>query len=140
MPPIEIEIAAPPEAVWAVLADAHRYADWVVGAKEVRDADETWPSPGSKLHHTTGVGPLTLDDETSVIEADAPRRLVLCAKLRPVGEFGVTLTLLPRAGGTQVTMEEEPVAGLVRVVPGTGLAADGRNVFSLRRLKELAEV
>lgn len=139
MPPVTIEMAVPPETVWAVLADPHVYADWVVGANEVRDADETWPQPGSKLHHSTGVGPLTLDDETTVVEAEAPRLLVLRAKLRPVGEFGVTVHLEPCAGGTKVTIEEEAVGGPVSAVPGAGLAADGRNVFSLRRLKDLAE-
>lgn len=79
MPRSEIEIAAPPESVWAVLADAQRYWDWVVGAKEVRDADESWPSPGAKLHHSSGVGPLTVEDETRVLESEQPRRLVLHA-------------------------------------------------------------
>lgn len=59
--------------------------------------------------------------------------------LRPFGELGVTLELHTAPGGTRVTMDEEPVAGPIEHVPGAGLALDGRNVLSLRKLKNLAE-
>ena len=36
----EIEIDAPPERVWEVLANPESFDDWVVGAKDVRDADD----------------------------------------------------------------------------------------------------
>ena len=78
----QIEIAAPPERVWAVLADPQCFDDWVVGAQDVRDADASWPAVGSKLHHSTGVGPLTVDDETAVEVAEPPTRLVLLARAR----------------------------------------------------------
>ena len=58
----EIEIDAPPEGVWEVLANPESFDDWVVGAKDVRDADDAWPAVGSRLHHSSGVGPLTIDD------------------------------------------------------------------------------
>ena len=35
---VEIEIAAPPEAVWAVLTDTERYAEWNPTQVEVRGA------------------------------------------------------------------------------------------------------
>jgi uncharacterized protein YndB with AHSA1/START domain len=139
MPPVDIEVAAPPESVWGVLANPQLYSEWVVGAQEVRDADETWPQVGAKLHHSTGVGPLSVDDETEVLEADEPRRLVLLAKLKALGQFRVTIQVEPSGEGARVTIEEGPVGGLAAAVPGAGLAADGRNVFSLRRLKALAE-
>jgi hypothetical protein len=29
-----------------------------MGAADVRAADEEWPAPGSRIHHSTGVGKL----------------------------------------------------------------------------------
>lgn len=135
----EIDIDAAPERVWEVLAQPALYDDWVFGAQAIRDADESWPAPGAKLHHRTGVGPLAVDDETRVVEADPPRRLVLEAKVRPLGSFPITLDLESRAeGGTLVRMTEEATGPLGRV-PGNETAIGVRNTLSLRRLKELAE-
>jgi uncharacterized protein YndB with AHSA1/START domain len=135
----EIEIDAPPERVWEVLASPECFADWVVGAKDVRDADDTWPAVGSKLHHSTGVGPLTIDDETRVEAAEPATRLVLLADVGAAGSFRVTLELRPTPTGTKLWMHEEPVAGLAGHVPGTDSAIHARNTISLERLKELAE-
>jgi carbon monoxide dehydrogenase subunit G len=135
----EIEIQAPPDRVWAVLADPERYGDWVVGAQNVRDADANWPAVGSKLHHSTGVGPLRVDDETSVEASERPKRLVLLAKVGVVGAFRVALDLRATPAGTTVRMNEEPVAGLADHVPGTDSAIRTRNEFSLARLKALSE-
>jgi uncharacterized protein YndB with AHSA1/START domain len=135
----EIEIDAPPERVWEVLASPECFDDWVVGAKDVRDADDTWPAVGSKLHHASGVGPLTIDDETRVEASEPPHRLVLLAKLGPAGAFRVTLELRPTPAGTKLWMSEEPVAGLADHVPGTDSAIHVRNDISLERLKGLSE-
>lgn len=135
----EIEIAAPPERVWQVLANPENFDDWVVGAKDVRDADESWPAVGSKLHHSTGIGPLTIDDETQVEISESPTRLVLLAKVGAAGQFRVTLELRPTPAGTQLWMHEEPVEGFADHVPGTDSAIHVRNGISLERLKELAE-
>ena len=61
----------PPEAVWGALADPGGYGYWVVGSKEIRDADPGWPAPGSRFHHTIGFGPFALDDHTQALEARA---------------------------------------------------------------------
>lgn len=135
----EIRIAVPRERVWAVLADAERYAEWVVGAQEVHDADDAYPAEGSALRHRSGVGPLALDDETRVLEQRPPEHLVLRAKLRPLGEVEVRFTLHEEEGGTRLEMEEEAVAGALSVVPGSDLALAARNTLTLQRLKSLAE-
>ena len=57
-----------------------RYGDWVVGSKRIRAADASWPAPGSRFHHTVGVGPLSLDDHTESLEADAAMRCCACAR------------------------------------------------------------
>jgi uncharacterized protein YndB with AHSA1/START domain len=129
-----------PEAVWAALADAGGYGYWVVGSKTIRDADPDWPAPGSKFHHTVGLGPFTVSDHTVVVEAERPRRLRIRAKVRPFGTASVTLTLRERDAGTFVEMIENP-DGLTSVLvlnPLVHLFTFGRNAESLMRLEELA--
>lgn len=133
-------IPALPERVWAVLADPHCYPRWVVGADSVRTADPAWPAAGSRFDHRVGWGPLKVHDYTQVLAVDAPRRLVLRAKARPLGTARVDLTLAPREGGTFVTMVEEAGDRLTALVFNrlTDPLVHGRNEESLRRLEELA--
>ncbi|RKQ88165.1 polyketide cyclase/dehydrase/lipid transport protein [Solirubrobacter pauli] len=130
----------PPTAVWSVLADPPAYGYWVVGSKYIRDADDAFPAVGTKLHHTIGVGPLTLSDHTEVLEAEPPRRLKLRAKGRPLGTASVELQLETRDGGTQVTIIEDPdqVWTPLKYNPLLQLATRVRNAESLARLEELA--
>ena len=136
-----ILVHAPPERVFAVLADAGRYAGWVVGADDVRDADDEWPAPGAELHHSQGVRPLVLKDETRVVESEPPRRLVLHAEIEPLGTLLIELALEDEAGDTRLTMTETPHSGAVRLARnplGDRLLA-WRNGAALRRLKAIAE-
>jgi uncharacterized protein YndB with AHSA1/START domain len=137
----EIAIDASPETVFDVLANPSSYAYWVVGAKKIRGADEGFPKAGTRLHHTVGVGPLTLRDHTTVIEEQRPRRLVLEANLKSLGSALITLDLSPDGGGTRVVMTERPSRGLpARLGMRVGnVVLRGRNFLSLERLKELAE-
>ncbi|HEY6962855.1 MAG TPA: SRPBCC family protein [Gaiellaceae bacterium] len=137
----EIVIRADRSRVWDVLADADTYAEWVVGADRVRDADTAWPEPGSRLHHSVGVGPLTIDDSTEVVAAEPPSRLELLAHLGPLGSFAVELRLEDVGDGTtRVTMFEEPVEGISRAAGPVGDAFGRvRNKLSLARLKALSE-
>jgi uncharacterized protein YndB with AHSA1/START domain len=130
----------PPEAVWEALADAGGYAYWVVGSSEIRDADEHWPQPGSRFHHTVGAGPLKLDDRTESLEAHPPRMLRLRAKARPLGTAQVKLELTPQDGGTRVRMTENPdgLSAWLSLNPLTQVLVKGRNAESLMRLEELA--
>jgi uncharacterized protein YndB with AHSA1/START domain len=129
-----------PEVVWDVLADPAAYAEWVVGSKEIRDADPAWPAPGSRFHHSVGVGPLTVSDHTESLEAEAPRRLRMHARARPLGSAHVTMELEPEVAGTLVRMTENP-GGLLFVLalnPLFQLATKARNAESLSRLERLA--
>jgi uncharacterized protein YndB with AHSA1/START domain len=137
----DVVIDASREQVFAVLADGPRYHEWVMGAADVRDADDAWPAPGSRIHHSTGVGPLTIDDSTEVVVCEQPRRLVLLAHLGPLGTFRVEFTLEALAGGsTRVRMTEAPVEGVSKLAGPVGDAVGRlRNRLSLARLKEIAE-
>jgi uncharacterized protein YndB with AHSA1/START domain len=130
-----------PEAVWAVLMNGWRFADWVVGAKRIRAVDDGFPAPGTKLHHRFGVGPLVIDDTTVVEEIEEPRRLVLRARARPAGVARVELELEPTAdGGTEIRMREDPTSGPAKVLDNPLLRrlVDARNLEALRRLTTLA--
>lgn len=136
-----LETSASAEEVWAVLADPSAYEDWVVGASDIRDADPSWPAPGSTFHHTQGVPHVGLKDSSSVIESEAPRRLVLEVRARPLLINIVELTLEPApGGGTAVRMFERPKSGpLARVWnPLLDRMQHARNAEGLRRLTKLA--
>lgn len=136
----EIEVAAPPEAVWAVLADPYAYRAWVGGAKRIRGADDGFPAEGTRLYHTIGLGPLRLSDSTRVLEADEPRLLRLEARMGPLGTALVELRLERHAEGTLVRMYETAGRGVNRILqPAGDLLLRGRNAWSLEQLKELVE-
>ena len=75
-----------------------------------------------------------------VLVVEAPHRLDLKAKARPLGTAIVSLRLQRRGGGTLVTMIEDAGDPLTRLVfnPLTHLLVRGRNAESLRPLGELA--
>jgi uncharacterized protein YndB with AHSA1/START domain len=136
-----ILVSAPPEAVFAMLGDAYRYAEWVVGTREIRGVAGDWPSPGSRFFHSVGAGPFTLNDQTEVIESDPPRRLVLEARVRPLLTASVTLTVTPSAEGSEVVMEEHPTgpAPMRTIAPLLDPFTSRRNMTALQRLKDLVE-
>jgi uncharacterized protein YndB with AHSA1/START domain len=133
-------IPAPPERVFAVLADPASYADWVVGSDVIRDADAGWPAVGTRFHHRVGWGPLKVNDHTEVIACDPPHRLELHAKARPLGTASVVMELEPQDGGTLVTMTEDAGDRFTALIffGLTHLLVRGRNVESLRRLEALS--
>jgi uncharacterized protein YndB with AHSA1/START domain len=135
-------IAAPPEQVFAILADGWTYADWVVGTTHIRDVDREFPAPGSRIHHKVGPWPVSLRDETTVLRSEPPHRLVLRPKLRPFGELTASITLTPDGDGrTKVTMHEDTAAGPLHWLrtKANDLLMHGRNRETLRRLADMAE-
>jgi uncharacterized protein YndB with AHSA1/START domain len=130
----------PPAVVWDTLADASSYAFWVVGSKRIRDADHDWPAPGTRFHHTLGVGPLALNDHTESLAAERPRLLDMRAKARPFGTARVTLEMTPCDDGTIVRMTENPdgFSTPLRLNPVLQLLTRLRNLESLARLERLA--
>ena len=130
-----------PEAVFDVLSDGWSYATWVVGAARIRRVDEGFPAPGSKVHHSIGLWPVLLSDDTEVEEFDPPRKAQLLARAWPGGEARVILTCEPVEQGTKVTMRERVVNGPASLIPGIVQDAmlRARNLESLTRLGFLAE-
>jgi len=135
------EMACSPEAVFEVLGDGWLFPSWVVGASRMRDVDAAWPAEGSALHHSFGVWPAVLDDETIVLEYDFPRRMVIRPKGWPIGEAVVALDVKPRGTGCVVRIQEEAVKGPGSLIPNFLLdpVLHIRNIETLRRLSYLAE-
>lgn len=134
-------VKASPEKVWDVLRDGWLYPLWVVGASRMRDVDDTWPAPGSRLHHSVGVWPALLDDTTEVLEEHPVSHLKLKARGWPAGVAEVNIHLERIAEGTRVVIEEDMAEGPGALVPSflrqPPLA--WRNVETLRRLGFIAE-
>ena len=138
---VERSMAAPQEAVFAVLADGWSYSDWVVGTAHIRSVDGGWPQPGAILHHKVGPWPLSLHDRTVAVRCEPPELLVLSPHLWPLGQATVTLRL--RAEGpdrTLVTLDEDFERGPMQWLRNkvNDVALHYRNRESLRRLEDLA--
>lgn len=137
-----VTVEAPPETVFSVLSDPASYAAFVVGTKTIRRFDPRFPEPGTEFHHTLSVGPVPLIWDLSRVEEVAEgRRLVLRAQMRPFAVNRVAFSLRPVDGGTEVEVEEYPVAGPAAVLwnPAFEALLGLRNAEMLRRLRELAQ-
>jgi hypothetical protein len=133
-------MACTPEELFAVLADPWVYPTWVVGASRLRAADSTYPTAGARLHHSIGVWPLVLNDETRVELWEPPSRVILEAKTRPFGTERVVIEAQRRGSGCIVRMEEHPASGIVTRIPDAIANAllRVRNAETLRRLEWVA--
>ncbi|WP_448002525.1 SRPBCC family protein [Agromyces bauzanensis] len=134
-------MACSPGAVFEVLADGWLYPSWVVGASRMRDVDAAWPAEGSELHHSVGVWPVLIDDDTVSVEWAPPHRAVMRAKGWPIGEARVTIEVRSHGDGCLVRMSEEAVEGPADLIPR--FLIDPllylRNRETLHRLAYLAE-
>jgi uncharacterized protein YndB with AHSA1/START domain len=130
-----------PDRVWDVLADGWLYPVWVVGATRMRDVDRSWPAAGAKLHHSAGVWPLVIDDNSEVLESEPGHFLRLRARGWPLGEAEVAITLTASGSNTLVEIKEKAVSGPGALVPEPveNVLIGFRNNETLRRLAFVAE-
>ena len=107
----------------------------------MREVEDAWPAAGSKLHHSVGIWPLMIDDNTEVVESVPGESLTLRARSWPVGEAHVQLRLTPHDADTEVRIEERAVSGPGAFMPPPleGLTLKWRNTETLRRLAFVAE-
>ena len=111
------DIAAAPEAVWAILADPGSWPEWDSGVAQVEGRAEK----GSKLKLTTEADPGKAWP-LKVAEVDPPRRMVFTGGM-PLGLFKGerAYVLEPGGAGTRFRMREQftgPLAPLIgRSIP-----------------------
>ncbi|SEQ56547.1 SRPBCC family protein [Lentzea albida] len=142
MAEVALNVEAPVDAVWAVLADGWSYAGWVVGASHIRDVDEGWPEPGTRIHHSVGPWPLVISDTTEVVRCEPRELLELDARLWPVGAARITFTLHALGESrTEVRMAERVVRGPSTLMPKVvqDVLLTPRNKETLQRLDDLAK-
>ncbi|MEU0274379.1 SRPBCC family protein [Streptomyces sp. NPDC006307] len=130
-----------PEAVWAVLADGARYADWVVGTDSSRQKDDNWPKVGSEIAYTVRLGPYTAEGDTVVRICDPPRTLELEARSGALGTARIAIELRPWGDETLVVLDEHPLRGPGGLLHNTVLDAllQLRHRAMLGRLADLVE-
>ena len=127
--------------MWDVIADGWTYSQWVVGNSRMRAVDPAWPNPGSTIHHSLGVWPAVLNDETTAVACVPLQEIVLIAKARPFGAAQVTLRLTAIADGCRIEMSEVPLSRPLKWLPRWAAlaAAWPRNQECTWRLASLAE-
>jgi uncharacterized protein YndB with AHSA1/START domain len=106
------------------------------------DVEGHWPERGSLFHHTVGMGPVNLKDNTKVLDVEPTRRIVLEARARPLGRARIEITLSRVGAGTTVSLDEEAVSPTVARALNPVLAplVRARNGKTLHRLAAMAEV
>jgi carbon monoxide dehydrogenase subunit G len=134
-------IERPPAAVWAVLCDGERYAEWVVGTQRIRSADGDWPAVGSTIHFDFGIGPITFSDRVVVRVCEPPRRLELEAHAGALGTARIAIEVMAWGADTLVVVDEHPLRGIggaLHSVPNDVLI-HLRNRRMLRNLSRIVE-
>ena len=99
------------------MADGWLFPAWVVGASRMRAVDADWPAIGARLHHSFGVWPAVINDDTEVLTNAAPHHLVLRARGWPLGEATVDLRIDARGQGAMLTIAEDATKGPGRLIP-----------------------
>ncbi|WOI61210.1 SRPBCC family protein [Streptomyces fradiae] len=134
-------VQSPPSAVWDVLSDPDRYAEWVVGTEETTPLFGTWPEVGATLRYTVALGPYRFEGSTVVRRLEPPNRLELEARSGPAGTARIAVEIVPWGEDTLVIVDEHPLRG-----PGARLhnavveaALQLRHRRMLRRLAEVVE-
>lgn len=131
------EIAAPPEEVFAFLADPANLPSWQTG---IVSAERTSPDPigvGSTARIVRELGGQRLAVDLTITAYDAGRRLVLESAVSGIG-VEATLDLAPRDGATDLRFGMTIRAQNVFMAPIEGMVADGAHrdlEDSLRRLR-----
>src|SRR3954470_23100014 len=110
-------VDASPDRVWAVLEDGWLYPSWVVGASRMRAVGEVWPASGQRLHHSAGLWPMVVNDQTVSLESEPPRRLKMQAKGWPAGEATIELVIEPDGDRSLVRMREDVTRGPSLLIP-----------------------
>ncbi|MET7860084.1 SRPBCC family protein [Streptomyces sp. NPDC005318] len=104
-------IQRPPTAVWGVLENGSRYADWVVGTSDSRPVDDSWPELDSQIEYTVRLGPWTVGGRTIVRRVEPPHLLELEVDSGPLGTARIAIEIRPWGEDSLVIIDEHPLRG-----------------------------
>ena len=112
----------------------------LVGNSRMRAVDPSWPSPGGTIHHSIGVWPALLNDETVAVACEPLQELVLIAKGRPSGLLANHAAAQCIVNGCRIEMSEVPVSRPLKWLPrwaaGRSMASKSRCTWRLAALAE----
>jgi uncharacterized protein YndB with AHSA1/START domain len=130
-----------PSAVWDVLSDGTRYAEWVVGTARSEPVRGQWPQTGSAIRFEIRIGPVRLVNETVVRRYEEGRLLELEAKAGPLGTARISIEVRSWGEKTLVIVDEHPLQGAGGRLHNAGFEAliQLRHRPMLARLARLCE-
>ncbi len=134
-------IQVSPDAVWTVLADGERYAEWVVGTSRSSPLDGQWPRTGAVIRYEVRLGPLHLVNETVVRHCEEGVCLELEAHAGVLGTARIAIELRPWGEHCLVIVDEHPLQGAGGRLHNMGFEAliQLRHRAMLARLARLCE-
>jgi uncharacterized protein YndB with AHSA1/START domain len=134
-------IKVSPSAVWAVLADGHQYAEWVVGTSQSEPVRGQWPHRDAAIRFQVPLGPLKLVNETVVRRCEEGVDLELEAHAGPLGTARIAIELRPWGEHCLVIVDEHPLQGAGGRLHNVGFEAliQMRHRTMLARLARLCE-
>jgi uncharacterized protein YndB with AHSA1/START domain len=98
-------IAAPPDRVWAAIADISSHVRWMEDAVAIRFTSPSHAGKGATFDCDTRIGPLRLTDRMEVAEWDPPRVMGIRHVGVVTGSGRFHLEAVP--GGTRFVWEED---------------------------------
>ena len=134
-------IRVSPSAVWDVLADGHRYAEWVVGTSRSEPVRGQWPHKDAAIRFQVRLGPLRLANETVVRHCEEGAALELEAHAGVLGTARIAIELRPWGDHCLVIVDEHPLRGAGGRLHNVGFDAliQLRHRTMLARLARLCE-
>ncbi|MFI0539329.1 hypothetical protein RKD19_007829 [Streptomyces canus] len=134
-------IRVSPSAVWDVLADGHRYAEWVVGTAHSEPVRGKWPHKDAAIRFQVRLGPLRLANETVVRHCEEGVALELEAHAGVLGTARIAIELRPWGDQCLVIVDEHPLRGAGGRLHNVGFDAiiQLRHRTMLARLAALCE-
>jgi carbon monoxide dehydrogenase subunit G len=113
---VQAASAAPPEAVWRLLADVTTWTDWTRFDEAGYEREGTPPPHGVDAVRRFRAGPLRSSE--TVLAFDPPRHLAYDYRgSLPFEGYRADVTLAPLDGGTRITWHAEFTARLPLVGP-----------------------
>jgi len=128
-----------PEEVWRVYVDPSRIPEWQTGSPVIEDVRGAGDRPGTTYTSKRGPGVA----QTTVLEAERPRRLVTRTQAYLGLQFDVVSQLEPEADGTRLELRAETHwprgLGLLGKLVELAVLSRHEGEKELANLKELVE-